>query len=232
MTETSSPQSDLDQPELAFAAMAQRLAGLTAAMDGFAARQQELHGRDYGPDLERIYESFERVCRMANQLKAMPALTMTPEEFAGRIEVAARSGRKADHEAWDKAQGRLERAARSIETVVASARQARVQRDWIIGSAATAFLVGMILAYVCSGAIDRMMPESWHWPEASAAKMLGRSEWDAGFHLLRVADPSGSQQVERALSILKDNARAIADCDARAISVKAAVICKVQVGPQ
>ena len=46
MTEMSSHQPEFDQLELAFEAMVQRPAGLTAAMDRFAARQQGLHGRD------------------------------------------------------------------------------------------------------------------------------------------------------------------------------------------
>lgn len=232
MTEPSAPQSELDQPELAFEAMAQRLAGLTAAMDGFAARQQELHGRDYGPDLEKIQETFEWVRGAINTLAERPALTLTPDDIAGQIERAGRHGRQADHHAWDKAQRRFAEAARSIETVVASAWQARVQRYRLAGAAAATFVAGMILTYCCSGSIDRMVPQSWHWPEASAAKMLGRSEWDAGFQLLQVADPTDSQQVVRAVTILKDNARAITDCDARAISVKTTVICKVQIRPQ
>lgn len=232
MTEPSSPSPELDQPELAFEAMAQRLAGLTAAMDGFAARQQELHGRDYGPDLEKIQASFERVRVVIHDLVRMPALTMTPESFAERIEKAARDGRQADHDAWDRAQSRLESAARSIKAVVAPALQARIQRYWIAGSAAGAFVSGMILAYCCSGAIDRMVPEGWHWPEASAAKMLRRSERDAGVRLLQVADPQGWQQVARATVIFRDNAKGIADCDAYAAKVKAPVLCKVQIGGQ
>lgn len=227
MTQTS---SDLDQPELAFEAMAQRLAGLTAAMDGFAARQQELHGRDYGPDLEKIQASFERVRVVINDLAAKPALTMTPEGFAERIEKAARGGRQADHQAWETAQDRLEGAARSIRAVVASALQARVQRYWIAGSAAGALVAGMILAYCCAGAIDRIVPEDWHWPEASAAKMLRRSEWDAGVRLMQVADPQEWQQVARAATIFRENGQAIADCDAYAAKMKAPVLCKVQIG--
>lgn len=230
MTEPSSPQSELDQPELAFEAMAQRLAGLTAAMDGFAARQQELHGRDYAPDLEKIQESFEIVSRALNALAKKPALTLTPDDVAEQIESAGRSGRQADHHAWDKAQGRLSEAARSIETVVASALQARVQRYWVAGAAAAALVVGMILVYCCSGAIDRMMPEDWHWPEASAAKMLGLSEWDAGAHLMQVADPKEWNEMVRASATFQNNAKAIAECDAYAAKIKGPVMCQVEIG--
>jgi hypothetical protein len=144
MTELSSPSPEHDQVELAFEAMQQRLAGLTAAMDGFAVRQQELHGRDYGPDLEKINESFLKVREAVYKLADRPALKLTPEDIAKQIEKAGQEWRQVDHAAWGSAQSRLERAAQSIEMVVASALAFRVQRNWIAGSAAAALVVGLI----------------------------------------------------------------------------------------
>lgn len=145
MTEPSSPSPEPDQVELAFEAMQQRLAGLTAAMDGFAVRQQELHGRDYGPDLEKINESFQKVREAVYKLADRPALKLTPEDIAKQIEKAGQEWRQVDHAAWGSAQSRLERAAQSIEMVVASALTFKVQRNWIVGSAAATLVVGLIL---------------------------------------------------------------------------------------
>ncbi|OAN63540.1 hypothetical protein [Sphingomonas sp. TDK1] len=52
------PPVEADQTVQAFNDMSRKLAGLTAAVDGFAARQQELHARDYGPDLEKIRDGY------------------------------------------------------------------------------------------------------------------------------------------------------------------------------
>lgn len=227
---SSPPLPEDNSPELAFEAMAQRLAGLTAAMDGFAARQQELHGRDYGPDLEKIRESFERVRAAVNALANQPAIKLRPEDIAAQIEQAGRAGRDADHDAWDKAQGRLEQAARSIETVVASALEFRVQRAWLAGTGVAAMVIGMLLGDVLPGWMDHAVPESWHWPEARAADMLGRSEWEAGVRLMQVADPQGWQQLAQGMAIVRDNGQALEACRALAAKEKASVVCKVRIG--
>lgn len=231
MNAISSPPSPEDnRPELAFEAMAQRLAGLTAAMDGFAARQQELHGRDYGPDLEKIQESFERVRVAVNAMANQPAIKLRPEDVAAQIEQAGREGRQADHSAWDKAQGRLESAARSIETVVASALEFRMQRYWIVGTGTAAMVIGMLLGDVLPTSIDRAVPESWHWPEARAADVLGRSEWEAGARLMQVADPQGWQNVAQGMAVVRDNGRVLEARRALAGKEKTAVVCKVRIG--
>ncbi len=55
------PPVEADQTVQAFNDMSRKLAGLTGAVDGFAARQQELHARDYGPDLEKIRDGCDKV---------------------------------------------------------------------------------------------------------------------------------------------------------------------------
>lgn len=145
MTESSSPSPESDQLELAFDAIGQRLAGLTAAVDGFAVRQQELHGRDYRPDLENILQCFQKVRDAIYKLADKPGVKLTPEDIARQIEKAGQEWRQVDHAAWGSAQTRLERAAQSIEMVVASALTFRVQRNWIAASAAVALVVGLIL---------------------------------------------------------------------------------------
>ena len=57
-------------------------------------------------------------------------------------------------------------------------------------------------------------------------------ERDAGFRLLQVADPQGWQRASRAITLLRENAQTLADCDARAARVKAAFPCKVQTSPR
>lgn len=160
-------------------------------------------------------------------------MKLKPEDIAGQIEVGGRQVRQADHHAWDKAQDRLEVVARSIEQVVASALEFRIQRYWIAGSGAAALFIGIMLGIGLPGWIDQAVPESWHWPEARAAEMLGRDQWGAGIRLLQVADPQAWQAVARTLPIVRDNARALADCEARVTRTKAAVVCKIKIdGPR
>ena len=128
MTETAPQREPEDSPgEDPVEAIIRGLAGLRSSVDGFAKLQQDIHGRDYSPELARINQTWEKARDAFNKLKELPALTLTPKDIGHQIEIAGRDGRAADHEAWRSAQQRLDDAARSIGTVVISARTAQQQ---------------------------------------------------------------------------------------------------------
>ncbi|MBO9712160.1 DUF6118 family protein [Sphingomonas sp.] len=223
------PASDIDDPEVAFEAMSRRLAGLTAAVEGFAARQQELHARDYGPDLVKIQEQWAEIVRAFKALKEKPAIALTPETLAPQIVEAGARVRAADHQAWGNANRELGGAIQSLNGVVASAMKAETQKHWIIGTATAAVIVGFALGTVVPTRIAQSAPESWHWPERRAADVLLRGEWDAGIRLLQVADPARLRALDDAALLVRDNAEALADCRARAAKSEAAVKCHIEV---
>ncbi|WP_294256653.1 hypothetical protein [uncultured Sphingomonas sp.] len=87
------PPAEANQTVQAFNDMSRKLAGLTAAVDGFAARQQELHARDYGPDLEKIRDGYDKVCGAINILAKRPAMTLTPQDAApGHEQIGKKTG--------------------------------------------------------------------------------------------------------------------------------------------
>ena len=92
-----------DTPELsfneAFDAIGNRLAGLTASVDGFAARQQELLARDYAEEFARLEKRWQSVEKVFSTLKERPGVKLTPELVAVELERGAKLVRKADHEA-------------------------------------------------------------------------------------------------------------------------------------
>lgn len=227
---TVQPTSGSDDPEVAFDAMSRKLAGLTAAVEGFAARQQELHARDYGPDLVKIQEQWAQIVRAFKALKNRPGISLTPESIAAQIDVAGARVRAADHQAWNEANRQLGAAIQSLNGVVASAHQADTQRLWIIGAAAAALVVGFAFGTVIPTRIAQSMPESWHWPEQRAADVLQRDEWDAGMRLLRVADPKRLRGLNDAALLEKGNAKALADCRSLAEKSRRRVQCKIEVG--
>lgn len=213
---TVQPAGDIDDPEVAFEAMSRRLAGLTAAVEGFAARQQELHARDYGPDLVKIQEQWAEIVRAFKALKEKPGLALTPETLAPQIAKAGELVRAADHQAWGNASRELGAAIQSLHGVVASAMKAETQKFWIIGAATAALIMGFALGTVVPTRIAQSVPESWHWPEQKAADVLMRREWDAGMRLLEVADPTRLRALFAAERIASENAEALSDCRNRA----------------
>jgi len=149
------PSAEADQTVQAFNDMSRKLAGLTAAVDGFAARQQELHARDYGPDLEKIRDGCEKVCAAINVLAQRPATTLTPQEVSKQIEAAGTQGRADDHRAWAGASHALGGTVQELKVMVASAHSAETQRLWIAGAAALALLVGFASGTVVPSPIAR-----------------------------------------------------------------------------
>lgn len=229
---TVQPAGDIDDPEVAFEAMTRKLAGLTAAVEGFAARQQELHARDYGPDLVKIQEQWAEIVRAFKSLKEKPGIALTPETLAPQIAEAGARVRAADHQAWGNANRELGAAIQSLNGVVASAMKAETQRLWIIGAAIIALVVGFAFGTVVPTRIAQAVPESWHWPEQRAADVLLRGQWDAGMRLLHVADPARLSALEDAMRFVNDNAETLAKCRRRATETKNDVRCQFQVGAQ
>jgi hypothetical protein len=223
------PEFELDHTEAAFEAMNQRLAGLTAAIDGFAARQQELHARDYTQDLARIHDRQDGVRKAIYTLAERPAMALTPEQVASQISEAGVKARDADHQAMNAAQRDLRRAIGTIGSIVASAMTARDQERWIAGAAGVAIVVGFILGAIIPAAIDWTMPESWYWPEQRAADILQRDGWHAGLRMLQVSDPQQWRALQDAAILARDNADALADCRKQAAKTRKAVSCSVKV---
>jgi len=226
---TVQPVGDINDPEVAFDAMSRKLAGLTAAVEGFAARQQELHARDYGPDLARIHAMSGETVDAINKLAAKPGVALTPETLSPQIAKAGERVRAADHQAWATANRELGAAIQALNGVVASAMKAETQKHWIIGAAITALVVGFAFGTLVPTRIAQSVPASWHWPEQRAADMLLRGEWDAGMRLLQVADPARLRALDDAARLVKDNAQALADCRSQAAKSKESVKCRIEV---
>jgi len=205
----------IDDPEVAFDAMTRKLAGLMATVDGFAARQQELHGRDYGPDFAGIHGRLDKANVAVRTLSERPALQLTPEMIASQIRAAGEQGRAADRQAWSIANQQLGNAILSLSGMVESARTAEKQRRWVAAAAAAALAIGFAFGTVIPTWIAQAVPESWHWPEASAVRILQRDGWTAGERLLQVSDPARWNNLTGAIRIVEQNAEALANCGER-----------------
>ncbi len=220
----------IDDPEVAFTAMSRKLAGLTAAVEGFAARQQELHARDYGPDLATIHERLEKMKDAILTLNERPAMQLTPEKIGSQIRAAGEQGRVADHQAWSSAHQHLGNATRSLNSIAASARTAETQKLWIAGAAALALTVGFVFGTVLPTRIAQAVPESWHWPEARAARILQRDGWSAGERLLQVSNLPRWNQMVDAVRIAGQNADALTNCRERVARKGKPFVCAMTVG--
>ncbi|MDH7973657.1 DUF6118 family protein [Sphingomonas sp. AR_OL41] len=211
--------------------MSHKIAGLTAAVEGFAARQQELHARDYGPDLAMIHKRQDDARDAIWKLAERPGVKLTPREIAEQIEVAGARVRSRDHNTWAEAYGAQQQSARALDAVVASALTARMQWRWIWGAASGAFLLGIVLCAIIPGVVDRSVPASWMWPERRAASALDVDGWSAGIHLMQVSDPRQWRALREAAQLSPANADALKACRDRAAQTKKVGACVIRVAP-
>ena len=112
---------------------------------------------------------------MAKRLVAIdehPAMQMTPEDMAARIQAAAAKARREDHVALADAKQQYVESARSLRALagdVASFNEQRLRLKWAAGGG---LLAGCLLWAVLPGFVARILPTNWHLPERIAARAV------------------------------------------------------------
>lgn len=230
MTETN-PPADQDATA-AFEAMNRRLAGMSAAIDGFAARFVHLQERDYSADLARIDERFERLREAINTLNLRPAMALTPEDIASQVDAAARRVKEIEQEAWSRARQQLNAEVRSIRDVVFTAREASKQNRWLMYSGAMGVALGLALMYLTPRIALEIVPDSWLWREQAAVKTMNRDGWTAGQRLMQVYDQNRWEEVAYFLHVSDEERAKFVDCAKKAEETGSEASCSVEVSSE
>ncbi|MGQ2943103.1 MAG: DUF6118 family protein [Blastomonas fulva] len=217
--------------EQALEAVARRLAGVTAAVDGFAQRQQDLLGRDNSEDLALIHQSCEGMREVIDMLGQQPALKLTPEVIGRQIETAGRQARTDADLALAAIHNNLQNAISALAKMTGSVRTVRQQNQWLAAAAGVALVLGAMGGAIMLPAIDWVVPERWLWPEKRAMSALRRGGWDAGERLMSVANPGRWSNLQAAAQLSEKNSEAINKCAKRAFERGLrSVGCNIEVG--
>jgi hypothetical protein len=230
MNEIMTAPGPADPAEAAFARMQGEVALLRRAIEAMAAERAE--APDYSETLGMIAARVEAIRKTVKGILEQPALGLTPEVMAARIRAAADQVRQADRAALTEAQKRLEQAAGQVREAAGTVLAVQGQRRRLAVAGLGGALAGAILWAILPGAVARLAPESWRWPEALAARTLGLGRAEAGERLLATADPQGWQTLEVARRLADDNAPVIAACAMAAGKAGKPVRCQVMVGPE
>ena len=107
------PDSDADALA-AFERMSGQLAMLTAAVEGFAARQARIEQRDYSQDLAQLAERQDKMIGAINILGDRPGVKLTPDGFAESVGRVAAKLRAPDKAALASAQAAMGDARSAI----------------------------------------------------------------------------------------------------------------------
>ena len=213
----------------AFARLEGELALMRRAVQHLAAERADIVIPDYGATLTEMTKRLEHMAENLDCIEEHPAMQVTPDSFGRRIEAAAEAARRGDQTRINNAYNELRQAAQDMRGVTSHARNSADQRRKVFQAVGAGVLGGILLWSFLPGAIARSVPESWHWPERMAAKMVGESSrWYAGTHLMRSESPQALNALERAADLLRDNREAIEACQKSAATAKQPVRCTVR----
>jgi len=217
----------------AFARLEGELALMRRAVQHLAAERADIVIPDYGTTLTDMAKRMGTIGESLKSMAGHPAMQMTPDGIGQRIVAAAESARRTDQERISQARIDLHHATQEMRSVTAHARTVAEQRQQLYQVAGGALLAGILLWSFLPGTIARVMPESWHWPERMAARMVGGSTlWDAGARLMHSDSPEAWNALSQAADIQRDNRDTIDACRKNAATSQQPVRCTVRIRPQ
>ncbi len=228
--EPETAKVEIDQAAEAFARLEREMALMRRAVQHLAAERADIVIPDYGPTWTEMNKRLGAIAGSIGDIAEHPAMQVTPDGFGRRIEVAAQAARRDDQGRINDAHNELRQAAQDMRAVTSHARTTAEQRRKLFQAVGGGVLGGILLWSFLPGTIARAMPESWHWPERMARRVLGdRTITSAGIRLIRSQNPKAWEEIAEAAALLELNRAAIRRCRKSARRAKDQVKCMVHV---
>ena len=226
------PDAAGDPAAEAFARLEGELALMRRAVQHLAAERADIVIPDYGRTLTDMAKRMGAISESLKGMAGHPAMQMTPDSIGNRIAAAAESARRTDHDRISQARDDLHHAAQAMRSVTAHARTVAEQRQQLYQVAGGALLAGILLWSFLPGTIARAVPDSWHWPERMATRMVGEStRWDAGARLMQSDSAEAWSALAQAAEFHRDHSVAIGACRKNAATSQHPVLCHVRIRP-
>lgn len=208
------PETEEDSAAQAFARLDGRIAMMARAVEHLAAERASIDIPDYSATLGQMNARLAAAAQALAEIAGKPAMRLTPEALAARMNAAAEKSRATDHATLREAREAHENATRAIRGVVGVLQGVREQRRCLVWSAGTGLLVGCVLWSMLPGIVIRAFPANWHLPESMAAHMIGEpSLWDAGARMMKAGDPAAWRRILSAANMQRENLDKITACE-------------------
>lgn len=221
---------DTDPATEAFSRLEREMALMRRAVEHLAAEKADITIPDYTVTLGQISQHLGAAHQTLDVIAAKPAMELTPESLAQRVDYAARQARQTDHHELHRAQERYDYASRELNGVVATIRAVDEQVRHLWWAAGGGLLAGCLLWAILPGVLLRALPDSWHGPEMMAAHIVGeQSMWEAGERLMRAGNPERWRGIVGAAEMRRNNLETIRDCEQRAADANEPVRCTIKV---
>ncbi len=146
-------QTDSEQPDAAaqaFDKLRGEVALLHDAIAGMSAERARIEIPDYSETLGKIAGNVRTIGRWLDELKASPALALTPQDVGRQMAAAGKEGREVEMLAFRQAQAEMFQAAEELRQWTESARSADQQNRRLL-QVGIAGLVGGATLYAALG---------------------------------------------------------------------------------
>ena len=218
-----------DEAAQAFARLEGEMAMMRRAVQQLATERADINIPDYTETLGQMAGRLDTLSKSLTSISERPAIKLTPETIADQIKRAAVDIQRENHELLKQARKGLDSATGQLNALIGQVRTEAEQKRQAWRYAAAGLLAGILLWSILPGTIARAMPDSWHWPERMAGRLLGESsQWNAGSRMMQSADPQAWHVLVTAADIQRDNRDKIEACRKRASSSKRSVSCTIK----
>ncbi|OHC91134.1 MAG: hypothetical protein A2095_04880 [Sphingomonadales bacterium GWF1_63_6] len=207
-----------------------RMAVMARALEHIAIEKQSLEFPDYGPTLAKMNGYLATLAAQARTIMDAPAMQLTPESMAQRIDVAADAARATDKATIKKSLELHHQVHADQMHAIGTIRTKQEQRGHIFYCGGGAALAISLLWLIYPGWAASIGPKSWLWPERVARRTLGEPTlWDAGIRLMRTGNPEGWQVIVDAADLARENHDTIAACEKASAKNKGPVRCTIRI---
>jgi hypothetical protein len=229
-------QSLLNEPEpqeesaaQAFARLDGRVAMMARAVEHLAAERASIDIPDYSTTLGQMNTRLAAIAQGLASIVEKPAMQLTPEGLAARMDAAAEKSRATDRATLREAREGHQEAARTIRDLAGAVRGKHEQHKRLLLTAGGGVLAGCLLWSFLPGLVARTLPAGWHMPERIAQHLVGEPTlWEAGTRIMRADSPTAWQAIDAA-ELRRDNREAIDACEQAAIKAERSVGCTISI---
>jgi hypothetical protein len=214
----------------AFARLDGRIALMSRAVEHLAAERANIDVPDYSATLGQMNARLATIAQELDGIAAKPAMLLTPEGLATRMDAAAAQSRRSDSATLREAREAHQDAARIIRDLVGAVRNQRDHRERLLWTAGGSLLAGCLLWSFLPGVVARTLPDGWHMPERLARHMVGEPTlWEAGVRIMRADSPEAWQAIADAAEMRRDNRETIDACERAASKSNRPVPCTIRI---
>lgn len=224
------PEPESETAAQAFARLDGRIAMMSRAVEHLAAERASIDIPDYSATLGQMNTRLAAIAQGLAGIAEKPAMLLTPDGLATRMDAAAEKSRRADSATLREAREAHQEAARIIRDLAGVVREKHEQRKHLLWAAGGGVVAGCLLWSFLPGVAARSLPGGWHMPERVARHMVGEPTlWEAGTRIMRADSPGAWQAIADAAEIRRDNRDAIDACEQAASKVKRPVRCTIRI---